>query len=41
MNKLGSHGDHQGVILACQDGKIGYHGLLFEQVSLVTTMLAG
>ena len=38
LKKLGSHGDHRGVISVCQDEKIGY---LFEQVSLVTTVLPG
>ena len=42
LKKLGSHGDHRLVLLVCQDEKkIGYHRLLYEQVSLVTTMLAG
>ena len=30
---MGSVGDHQGVLLACQDEEIGYHRLSFEQVS--------
>ena len=38
---MGSHSDHPGVPLACQNERIGYHRLLFEQVSLVTTMSAG
>ena len=33
MKKVGSHGDHWGVLLASLDEKIGYHRLSFEQVS--------
>ena len=32
LKKVGSHGDHREVLLACQDEKIG-HRKLFEQVS--------
>ena len=38
LKKLGSHGDHRGVLSVCQDEKIDY---LSEQVSLVTTVLPG
>ena len=31
IEKMGSHGDHRGVLLACKDEKIGYHRLSFEQ----------
>ena len=30
---MGIHGDHRGVLLTCQDEKIGCHTLSFEQVS--------
>ena len=46
---MGSHGDHRGVLLACQDEKwavIGYHSSKHlskpsKQTPLVTTMSAG
>ena len=33
MKKVGSHGGHREVLLACQDEKIGCHRVLIQQVS--------
>ena len=49
LKKVGSHGDNRGVLLACEDEKIGYLGYYSskylskprKQTTMVTTMLAG
>ena len=33
LKKVGSHGDYQGVLLACWDEQTGYHSLSLKQVS--------
>ena len=46
LKRMSSHGDHWGVLLACQDEKTGYHSSMYlrkprKQTTLLTKMLAG